>query len=415
LEKANQYISGFDRPNIQYRIELKENTKSQLLNFLKEHHHQESGIVYCLSRKGVDDTSDYLQEQGYNALPYHAGLSASLRQKNQQRFLREENIIMVATIAFGMGIDKPNVRFVAHIDLPKNIEAYYQETGRAGRDGQPSIAWMIYSLGDVVKLRKFIENGGGNSAFLKISHYKLNALLGLCESIQCRRSSLLQYFGDTSIVQCQNCDTCLHPVKTWDGTIEAKKALSAVVRTGQRFGVAHLTDVLRGANNSKILSQNHHKLPTFGVGKDKSKTEWQSIFRQLIASEFLTVDYLGFGGIMLSDTSMDILKDIQTIHFRVDLKTKLNRSSKSTYPTSSFSNSKKEGLFEKLRKYRFDKATELGIPPYAVFHDSTLNEMIKFKPKNFTELLSISGIGEKKLEKYGADLLEVIGIIPSTL
>ncbi len=287
LSEAQHYIAGFDRPNIQYRVHLKNNPRKQLLNFLREEHEGDAGIVYCLSRKSVEKTAEWLCGKGYIALPYHAGLSTRIREENQKRFLQQESVIIVATIAFGMGIDKPDVRFVAHLDLPKSVEAYYQETGRAGRDGLPATAWMVYSFADVIKLRQMINQSEGHSQFIRLSNQKLNALLGICEAAGCRRQLLLKYFGDTLAHPCGNCDACLNPADTYDGTIDAQKAMSCVVRTGQVFGAGHLIDVLMGAANEKVKRNKHHLLPTYGCGSDKTVQQWQSIFRQLVASDFL--------------------------------------------------------------------------------------------------------------------------------
>ncbi len=415
ITKGKKFVSGFDRPNIQYRIELKGNAKSQLVRFLDKEHREDSGIVYCLSRNGVEKTADWLVDKGYKALPYHAGLPAKTRKSNQARFLREDKIIMVATIAFGMGIDKPNVRFVAHLDLPKSVEAYYQETGRAGRDGEASTAWMIYNLSDVVKQRQFIFNGSGSEQFIKVSNHKLNSLLGMCESIECRRTLLLKYFGEHDHEACGNCDTCLNPTKHYDGTIDAQKAISCVVRTGQRFGVGHLIDVLRGKDSDKIKNFDHDKLPTYGCGKEKSQKQWQSIFRQLIASDILKVDYQGYGGLMITHKCTPILKKEITLNFRLDEDNSVKERPKRR---RNYVSSKDEGLaetelYQELKRYRYDKSLELNLPPYAVFNDRTLRDLIAVCPSTFPELLEVHGIGEKKVEKFGADLLEILGAIPA--
>ena len=315
LSEARKFIAGFDRPNIRYRIGLKQNAKQQLLQFLKDEHPRDAGIVYCLSRKKTEDVAFWLQDQGFNALPYHAGLDAGIRADYQARFLREESVIMVATVAFGMGIDKPDVRFVAHLDMPKTVEAYYQETGRAGRDGAPSDAWMIYGLQDVIKLRQMLAGSEGSEEHKRAEQHRLNAMLGLCEITSCRRQSLLKYFGERLQEPCGNCDSCLEPVDTWDGSEAARKALSVVYRTGQRFGVNHLVDVLRGSEAEKIRQFDHHLLPTYGVGKDLDANQWRSVFRQLVARGYLRVDMDRFGALCLLQTLQHPCK--QTInHFK---------------------------------------------------------------------------------------------------
>ncbi|HIM04410.1 MAG TPA: DNA helicase RecQ, partial [Gammaproteobacteria bacterium] len=320
LHAAEKYISGFDRPNIRYRIALKYNVKAQLLRFLKEEHPHDAGIIYCLSRKKTENIADWLQTQGFTALPYHAGLAAGTRATHQSRFLREEGVIIVATIAFGMGIDKPDVRFVAHLDLPKTVESYYQETGRAGRDGEPADAWMIYGLQDVIKLRQMMESSEGSEEHKRAEQHRLNAMLGLCEITSCRRQALLNYFGDNLIEACGNCDTCLEPVNTWDGTEASRKALSAVYRTGQRFGVNHLIDVLRGASNDKIIQNNHHQLAIHGVGGDLDNNQWRSVYRQLVARGFLSVDMERFGALRLEAKCRPLLRGEESIELRRDVK-----------------------------------------------------------------------------------------------
>ena len=308
LSDAAQFIVGFDRPNIRYRIGLKHNPRHQLLRFLKDEHADDAGIIYCLSRKKTEETAQWLTEQGFNALPYHAGLPTELRATHQARFLREEGLIIVATIAFGMGIDKPDVRFVAHLDLPKTIESYYQETGRAGRDGEPATAWMIYGLQDVIKLRQMLSESQGDELHKRAEQHRLNAMLGLCELTSCRRIALLHYFGETYPDACGNCDSCLEPAQTWDGTEASRMALSAVVRTGQRFGVNHLIDVLRGAENDKIWQFDHHHLPTYGVGKALDGNQWRSVFRQLVGRGYLSVDLDRFGALKLEEQCRALLK-----------------------------------------------------------------------------------------------------------
>jgi ATP-dependent DNA helicase RecQ len=404
LEEAGQFIAGFDRPNIRYRIALKHNARSQLLAFLKAEHPRDAGIVYCLSRKKTEETAYWLQGQGFNALPYHAGLPAETRADHQARFLREEGVIVVATIAFGMGIDKPDVRFVAHLDLPKTVESYYQETGRAGRDGQSANAWMVYGLQDVIKLRQMMESSEGSEEHKRAEQHRLNAMLGLCEVISCRRQALLNYFGDHLDEPCGNCDTCLEPVDTWDGTEAARMALSAAFRSGQRFGVSHLIDLLRGAQTDKILQFNHNQLPTFGVGQALDNNQWRSVFRQLVAAGYLSVDLERYGALRLEEKCRPLLRGEQELQLRRDVKQKAGkRTTKTSLPVDV-----DVALWEALRECRRELAEEQGVPPYVIFHDSTLQEMCITLPQNFAQLNAVSGVGERKLEKYGDAFLLVI-------
>jgi ATP-dependent DNA helicase RecQ len=404
LHAAEKYISGFDRPNIRYRIALKYNMKSQLLRFLKEEHEHDAGIIYCLSRKKTENIADWLQTQGFTALPYHAGLAAGTRATHQSRFLREEGVIVVATIAFGMGIDKPDVRFVAHLDLPKTVESYYQETGRAGRDGEPADAWMIYGLQDVIKLRQMMESSEGSEEHKRAEQHRLNAMLGLCEITSCRRQALLNYFGDNLVEACGNCDTCLEPVNTWDGTEASRKALSAVYRTGQRFGVNHLIDVLRGGSNDKIVQNNHHQLAIHGVGGDLDNNQWRSVYRQLVARGFLSVDIARFGALRLEAKCRPLLRGEESIELRRDVKQQEGkRQTKTALPDDI-----DVVLWEALRDRRRQFADDQGVPPYVIFHDSTLQEMCVLLPQSLTEFARLGGVGERKLEKYGTDFLQVI-------
>jgi len=404
LHAAEKYISGFDRPNIRYRIALKYNVKAQLLRFLKEEHQHDAGIIYCLSRKKTENIADWLQTQGFTALPYHAGLAAGTRASHQSRFLREEGVIVVATIAFGMGIDKPDVRFVAHLDLPKTVESYYQETGRAGRDGEPADAWMIYGLQDVIKLRQMMESSEGSEEHKRAEQHRLNAMLGLCEITSCRRQALLNYFGDNLIEACGNCDTCLEPVNTWDGTEACRKALSAVYRTDQRFGVNHLIDVLRGASNDKIIQNNHHQLAIHGVGGDLDNNQWRSVYRQLVARGFLSVDMDRFGALRLEAKCRPLLRGEESIELRRDVKQQEGkRQTKTALPDDI-----DVVLWEALRDRRRQFADDQGVPPYVIFHDSTLQEMCVLLPQSITEFARLGGVGERKLEKYGTDFLQVI-------
>jgi ATP-dependent DNA helicase RecQ len=405
LGEAAQFIAGFDRPNIRYRIALKHNAKQQLLRFLKEEHPGDAGIVYCLSRKKTEDVAFYLQQQGFNALPYHAGLSGAVRADYQARFLREEAVIMVATIAFGMGIDKPDVRFVAHLDMPKTVEAYYQETGRAGRDGEPADAWMIYGLQDVIKLRQMMESSEGSEEHKRAEQQRLNAMLGLCEITTCRRQALLNYFGENLSESCGNCDSCLEPVDTWDGTEAARMALSAVYRTGQRFGVAHLVDVLRGAESDKVFQFDHQHLPTYGVGKDLDNNQWRSVFRQLVARGYLSVDLERFGALRLEEKCRPLLRGEEQIQLRRDSarKSPAKRQTRTPLPVDI-----DVALWEALRDCRRELAEQQGVPPYVIFHDRTLQEMCTILPQSLSQFGRITGVGERKLEKYGQTFLQVI-------
>jgi len=404
LGEARQFIAGFDRPNIRYRIALKYNPKSQLLRFLTEEHAQHAGIVYCLSRNKTEEVAVWLQGQGFNALPYHAGLPAAVRADNQARFLREDGVIVVATIAFGMGIDKPDVRFVAHLDMPKTVESYYQETGRAGRDGEPADAWMIYGLQDVLKLRQMMASAGGDEEHKRAEQHRLNAMLGLCEITTCRRQSLLNYFGESLHQPCGNCDTCLEPVDTWDGTEAARQALSAVYRTGQRFGVNHLIDVLRGADNSKVVQFSHQHLPTYGVGKELDNKQWRSVFRQLVARGHLSVDLAQFGALRLEEKCRPLLRGEQGIQLRRDDGGKIAKQQTKTALPGDVD----VALWEALRECRRVLAQEQGVPPYVIFHDRSLREMCTTLPRNRMQFGRITGVGERKLQKYGEAFLRVI-------
>lgn len=405
LENAQQFVNGFDRPNIQYRIQQKNTPKVQLLRFLRDEHANHSGIVYCLSRNKVEQTAEWLSAEGFTALPYHAGLTPQVRQKNQSRFLREDQIIMVATIAFGMGIDKPDVRFVAHLDLPKSIEAYYQETGRAGRDGEPATTLLLYGLEDVVKLRQMMANSEGNEEFKRNEQQRLNAMLGLCEITTCRRQTLLRYFGDTLTQACGNCDSCLTPAQTWDATEPVRMALSCVYRTGQRFGAGHVIDVLRGSSNEKINSFNHQTLSTYGIGKHLTADEWKSIFRQLVARGLLDVDAQAYGGLKLNDACRAILRGEESIKLRREIKTTATAVARKQ---GVVVDAEDQGLWNALRACRKRLAEEHGVPPYVIFHDATLREMLEFRPTTHSQLLSITGVGQSKLERFGDEFLEVI-------
>ena len=412
LAQAAQFISGFDRPNIRYRIVPKNNGRKQLLAFLEAEHKGDAGIIYCLSRKSVDDTAEWLRGQGWNALAYHAGLSAEMRRRHQERFLREEGVVMVATIAFGMGIDKPDVRFVAHLNLPKSMEAYYQETGRAGRDGLPADAWLTYGLNDAVTLRQMLAGGEAPEERKRVESRKLDAMLGYCETTECRRRVLLAYFGDHLEERCDNCDTCLEPVETWDATEAARKALSAVYRTGQRFGVGHLVDVLLGKANEKSGRFGHDRLTVWGIGGELNATQWRSVFRQLVAAGLLEVDVEGYGGLRLTEKSRPVLRGEQPLHLRKDPKkraTARQRAEKRLRPELPQEGEALE-LFESLRELRRELADEQGVPPYVIFHDATLLDMIERRPLTMAQMGEVSGVGASKLERYGQSFLDVLDV-----
>ena len=405
LNDARAFVAGFDRPNIRYRIHLKSNPRQQLLQFLRDEHPDDAGIVYCLSRRKTEETAAYLQQQGFNALPYHAGLDSEVRKQHQDRFLREERIIMVATIAFGMGIDKPDVRFVAHLDLPKTVESYYQETGRAGRDGEAADAWMVYGLQDVIKLRQMQEQSNADPDHKRTEQHRLNAMLGLCEITSCRRQALLHYFDEAAPDHCGNCDTCLQPPVTWDGTDAARKALSCIYRTGQRFGVNHLIDVLRGADNERIIQWNHHQLAVHGAGTELDTDQWRSVFRQLVARGFIQVDLSQFGALKLAEKCRPLLRGDESIALRREQKVKrtARQQTRTQLPDDI-----DVGLWEALRDCRRVLAEEQGVPPYVIFHDSTLREMCVQQPDSLRAFGELSGVGERKCEKYASAFLQVI-------
>lgn len=409
LEHAPLYLSGFDRPNIRYAIVHKQNPRQQLLSFIRNHHDGDAGIVYCLSRKKVDDTAQWLQSKGIKALAYHAGMSNQDRQKHQQQFLMQDSVVIVATIAFGMGIDKPNVRFVAHLDIPKSVEAYYQETGRAGRDGLPADAWMAYGLQDVVTLRRMLADSDADEAHKRLELHKLDAMLALCEQVHCRRQTLLGYFGDLMEQACGNCDTCLEPVETWDGTIPAQQALSCIYRTGSRFGVHYLIDVLHGRQTERILSFNHHQQSTFGIGKDLDEQQWHSVFRQLVARGLVGVNFEHFGALYLLEASRPILRGEQQLMLRKDIKPE-KISGKKTAGTTRTRSDRNAQLWDALRMKRKEIADDQQIPPYVIFHDATLMAMMEHKPMTLDELAQLSGVGQHKLDLYGEKFLAVIRV-----
>ncbi len=411
LEKAQQFVSSFDRPNIRYSVTLKNNARQQLQTFLETEHPNDAGIVYCLSRKKVDETAAWLKEQGWDALPYHSGLEASTRNTNQRRFMREESVIMVATVAFGMGIDKPNVRFVAHLDLPKSMEGYYQETGRAGRDGLPANAWMAYGLGDVVSMRQMLLSGDSREERKRVELQKLDALLGFCESTECRHQTVLRYFGEEHPGACGQCDNCLSPVDTWDATQAAQMALSCVYRTGQRFGVAHLIDVLLGKTTPKVQQFNHQQLSTFGIGKELAQTQWSSIYRQLVAAGLINVDIEGFGGLKLTEAARPVLRGEQEVWLRRDAepaKRKTTKAERGSRLREAFAGANEDPLWMALKAKRTELAREQGVPPYIIFHDSTLLEIMNRKPQTLHEMGQISGVGQAKLAKFGDEFLRVV-------
>ena len=408
LKDGKTFVSGFDRPNIHYSILERNNPKKQVYDFIKNHHAGESGIIYCISRKKVEDMADWLQGKGINALPYHAGLNPEIRSKNQDRFLREDNIIIVATIAFGMGIDKPDVRYVAHMNIPKSIEAYYQETGRAGRDGLSSNAYMIYGMDDAAMQRNWIENSEAPDIQKRIENKKLNALLGLCEAAICRRQILLEYFDD-NCEPCGNCDTCDTKPETFDGTIPAQMALSAVFRTGQRFGMVYVVDVLMGKEDERITRFGHDRQSTFGIGDKLSKNEWQNIFRQLVSQNLLMIDVNEHNGIKITDKGFLFLKNKDCVRFRkLSEKQKTKREKSPRKSRIVLDNDLDQTLYENLRTARQQMAKKRRVPAYVIFHDKTLIELARARPKNFDDMLEISGIGEAKLKKFGQTLLDVI-------
>lgn len=408
LQNAERFLSSFDRPNIFYRIVPKEQPRKQLLAFLSERR-SDAGIVYCLSRKKVDEVAKFLCDQGFPALPYHAGLPSETRAANQKRFLNEEGLIMVATIAFGMGIDKSNVRFVAHLDLPKSLEAYYQETGRAGRDGLPADAWMAYGLQDVVMLKQMLQNSEGDERHKRLEHHKLDAMLSLCEETRCRRQTLLAYFDEEMPQPCGHCDNCVDGVQTWDATEPARQALSAIYRTGQRYGTGHLIDVLLGRDNEKVRSFGHQHLSVFGVGKDRAEGEWRTLFRQLVARGLADIDIEGYGGLRLSDSCRPLLRGEVTLELRRELKPQTTVKSSSASPASQLVRGEEREQWEALRALRRKLAEEHGVPPYVIFPDSTLLEMLRSQPTSLSDMAKVSGIGARKLERYGEAFLEVLG------
>lgn len=417
LENAMQFVSSFDRPNIRYRIVEKANGRHQLLDFLQAEHAQDAGIVYCLSRKKVEETAEFLNEHGITALPYHAGLDLKIRTQNQARFLREDSIVMVATIAFGMGIDKPDVRFVAHLDLPKSIEGYYQETGRAGRDGAPANAWMAYGLQDVVQQRRMIDESEADENYKRLQSGKLDSMLALCETIHCRRLHLLSYFGqpeDRINKNCGNCDVCINPPSAFDASVVTQQLLSAIYRVDQRFAAGHVIDVLRGVDSERIQQWRHNKLSTYGIGSERSEAEWRAILRQAIAQGYVSVDYESYNSLKLTETARAVLKGEHSVQMRRYEKpqkpAKQKRSVSNGYVEADLSE-QGQLLFERLRSWRMETARLHNVPAYVIFHDSTLRDIAKAYPGSLADLRGVSGVGEKKLATYGEQIVELVNSI----
>ncbi len=409
LEGARQFISSFDRPNIRYQIVEKENVRRQLLDFIRSEHEGDAGIVYCLSRKKVEETAEFLNESGVRALAYHAGMGRGVRSAQQARFLREDGLIMCATIAFGMGIDKPDVRFVAHLDLPKSIECYYQETGRAGRDGQPADAWMAYGLQDVVQQRRMIDESDADIPFKRAQSARLDAMLGLCETLGCRRVRLLEYFGQSS-GPCGNCDTCLTPPVSFDATESVQKLLSTIYRVGQRFGAGHVLDVLRGIDSQKVKQWNHQQLSTFGIGSDKGEAEWRAILRQAIALGLIEIDHEAYGSLKLPEAARAVLKGEQAIAMRRYQKPVRSRTAarRPAAEAESDLSPAQQSLYERLRWWRVETARSHNVPAYVIFHDATLREIARAMPMSLDDMRNVSGVGEKKLETYGEQIIALV-------
>ena len=406
LDNPNIFVSSFDRPNIKYSIYERGNEIIQLHDFIEKHHKKDTGIVYCLSRKKVEKVAYELEGFGHKTVAYHAGLPKDVRTQAQDAFNRDDNIIVVATIAFGMGIDRPDVRFVAHMDLPKSIESYYQETGRAGRDGRPSNAWMIYGLQDVIKLSRMLETTDASEAYKKVARHKLNAMLSLCETTLCRRQYLLNYFEEEATDACANCDTCLEPGETWDASIDAQKVLSTIYRTGQIFGAGHIVDVLRGSKNAKILERGHNKLSVYGLGKEKSKNHWNVVLRQLLNMQYIAITNWDYGNLALTEKSREILKNEKAFKMRKFTET-ATRKSKSKARTITSTHGR-DALFEELRDLRFSIASEKNVPSFVIFSDKSLHDMCHLMPKNREQFLLVNGVGESKCENYSEDFLKVI-------
>nr|WP_234030416.1 DNA helicase RecQ [Undibacterium sp. 14-3-2] len=416
LENALQFVSSFDRPNIRYQIVEKGNGRKQLLDFIQAQHAGDAGIVYCLSRKKVEETAEFLNENGITSLPYHAGMDMTERSRNQARFLREDGIVMCATIAFGMGIDKPDVRFVAHLDLPKSVEGYYQETGRAGRDGASANAWMAYGLQDVVQQRRMIDESEANDTYKRVQGVKLDAMLSLCETLNCRRVHILDYFGQAS-EPCGNCDTCINPPTSFDGTIAAQKILSTIYRVDQRFAAGHIVDILRGIDTERVQQWRHEQLSTYGIGSDKSEAEWRAILRQLIALGLIAVDYENYSSLKLTEASRAVLRGETKVQLRqykkAEKAVKHKRQSAKDYAEAELG-AEEQALFDKLRWWRVETARTHNVPAYVIFPDATLREIARNAPQTLTALRAISGVGDKKLDSYGAEILQLIAELHAT-
>ena len=408
LKQPARFVSGFDRPNIRYSVHVKSNANSQLLAFMADHR-GEAGIVYCLSRRKTEATAELLRGAGHDALPYHAGLANGDRARHQGRFLRDDGVVIVATVAFGMGIDKPDVRFVAHVDLPKSIEAYYQETGRAGRDGEHADGWMIFGLQDVVRVRQLVDQGEAGEQHKRIERAKLDALLGWCEVTECRRAALLRYFGDDLPAPCGNCDICLTPPKTYDGTVDAQKLMSCIARTGQFFGAGHVIDVLRGKETPKVLGRRHEKLTTFGIGADVGAAQWRSLLRQLIARGFVFSDAARFGALRLTKAARPLLRGEVSLTLREDARAPSRAATRAKTRDDEFQISDADGeLWDALRECRLQLADEASVPPYVVFHDATLKEFVRLRPTTPDAMLQVHGVGQAKLDRYAEVFLAVV-------
>jgi len=406
--EAETFVASFDRPNIRYRVSLKNKPRDQLLAFIQSEHRGHSGIVYCFSRKRTEQTAAWLASNGIKALPYHAGLDSSLRQEHQDRFIREDGLVICATIAFGMGIDKPDVRFVAHLDLPKSMESYYQETGRAGRDGLPADAWMVYSLADIVQIRQLLDQSSASETQQRLERERLEALLAYCEHAGCRRPALLNYFDEDHPGDCGHCDNCQQPPETWDATEAAQKVLSCVYRTGQRFGAAYVVDILLGKSDDRTERFGHDKLSTFGIGTDLDKKTWHSVIRQLLALGYLIPDPEGHGGLALGEDCRDLLRGELTLTLRRDptpARGKSRRASRVDVDTES-------PVWQALRQWRLETAGEENVPPYVIFHDATLAAIVENRPESLDQLAEISGVGKHKLERYGDQVLNVLASLP---
>jgi ATP-dependent DNA helicase RecQ len=411
LAEARTFAAGYDRPNLFYRVVAKQSPLEQLWRFLATEHPADAGIVYCFTRRSAEETATWLSARGRAALPYHAGLEPAVRERHQESFLREEGVVIAATIAFGMGIDKPNVRFVAHLDVPKNLEAYYQETGRAGRDGLPADAWMTYGMADVMSLFRLLETGELSDRQRRVERQKVEALIGYCETVSCRRQVLLGYFGETDHPPCGNCDNCRMPVPSWDGTIAAQKALSAVYRTGQRFGAHYLVDVLLGAETERVRRLGHNRLKTFGVGTELDRRGWLSVYRQLVAQGVVLPDVAGHGGLSLAPGAAEILRGSRPVRFRVEESPRERRTARTdrkSAPGAADLDPAARSLWEALRAWRLEEARRQELPPYVIFHDSTLTEVARRRPASLTALAEIPGVGRSKLERYGGAVIAVV-------